>query len=216
MADILDRFAVALGQALGRVPAPALTVQQLATTVLPYRRWRDALGLESAEEYEHTLLRLLAGERGYCEASVAMQDQLREELGRPSPDLTAYRRYASEAVTLVAAPGLAASGSGSSVRSVPDVASPRPSVRIPGPAPAPVAAPPAVPEVAMPMPHPRAVSPEALGGRCRYCSHELPAGRPLIFCPYCGQNLTTLRCPACSTELELGWRFCVTCGRRLE
>lgn len=198
MADVLDRFAVALGQALGRVPAPAVTVQQVATTVLPYRRWRDLLGLESAEEYEHTLLRLLAGERGYCEAPAEMQAHLREVLAAPSPDLTAFQQYAAEAVTLVATPGPAPARPSVPARSSPP-AMPSPDL-----------------EADMPLPHPRAVSPEALGGRCRYCNHDLPVGRQLIYCPYCGQNLTTLRCPACSTELELGWKFCLSCGRRLE
>jgi hypothetical protein len=51
------------------------------------------------------------------------------------------------------------------------------------------------------------------GDRCRSCNEELPAGRPITFCPHCGQNLTTKTCPACGSELELGWRFCPTCGR---
>jgi rRNA maturation endonuclease Nob1 len=49
--------------------------------------------------------------------------------------------------------------------------------------------------------------------RCRSCDEILPAGRPITFCPHCGQNLTTINCPACGSELELGWRFCPTCGR---
>jgi predicted amidophosphoribosyltransferase len=24
------------------------------------------------------------------------------------------------------------------------------------------------------------------------------------------------QCPACSAELEVGWKFCPTCGRRVE
>ena len=51
------------------------------------------------------------------------------------------------------------------------------------------------------------------GGPCRYCGGELPEGRRITFCPHCGQNLTIIHCPACSTELEVGWRFCTTCGR---
>ena len=35
----------------------------------------------------------------------------------------------------------------------------------------------------------------------------------LTFCPHCGLNLTVRQCPACSTELDVNWRFCVTCGR---
>lgn len=47
---------------------------------------------------------------------------------------------------------------------------------------------------------------------CRYCAGALPR-RPVTFCPHCGVDLTRQQCPACSTELEVGWKFCVTCGR---
>jgi predicted amidophosphoribosyltransferase len=53
-------------------------------------------------------------------------------------------------------------------------------------------------------------------GTCHYCAGELPDGRRITFCPHCGQNLTIQHCPACSTELELGWKFCTTCGRSVE
>jgi hypothetical protein len=59
----------------------------------------------------------------------------------------------------------------------------------------------------------RSITAAAVGGRCRYCSGTLPDGRQLTFCPHCGQDLTVQQCPACSTELELGWKFCTTCGR---
>lgn len=50
---------------------------------------------------------------------------------------------------------------------------------------------------------------------CRYCAGSLPR-RPVTFCPHCGVDLTRQQCPACSTELEVGWKFCVTCGRAAE
>lgn len=56
------------------------------------------------------------------------------------------------------------------------------------------------------------VVPQA-GEQCRYCNGALPAGRRITFCPHCGQNLTVVNCLACGTELELGWKFCTTCGR---
>ncbi len=52
-----------------------------------------------------------------------------------------------------------------------------------------------------------------VGGQCRYCSGSLPSGRRTVYCPHCGQNLTIQRCPACATELEMGWKHCITCGR---
>lgn len=58
-----------------------------------------------------------------------------------------------------------------------------------------------------------ATSSVVAAGGCRYCGGSLPEGRRVTFCPHCGQNLAVQRCPACSTELELGWKFCTTCGR---
>jgi hypothetical protein len=84
-------------------------------------------------------------------------------------------------------------------------------VRAPEPAPT---SPPPEPQPAMPFPT-RASTP-VVGGKCQYCGQPLPEGRPVTFCPYCGQNVTIVRCPACSTELEAGWKFCVTCGRAMD
>ena len=53
----------------------------------------------------------------------------------------------------------------------------------------------------------------AQGETCRFCGGELPAGRPLTFCPHCGQDQTVLHCEACGTELEMRWKYCTTCGR---
>jgi hypothetical protein len=58
----------------------------------------------------------------------------------------------------------------------------------------------------------QAIVPQA-GETCRYCNGTLPPGRKITFCPHCGQNLTVVNCLACGTELELGWKFCTTCGR---
>ncbi len=51
------------------------------------------------------------------------------------------------------------------------------------------------------------------GGPCPYCTNALPTGRAVSYCPHCGMNVTVAQCPACSSEVEPGWHFCVTCGR---
>ena len=56
-------------------------------------------------------------------------------------------------------------------------------------------------------------APAATACDCRYCGAVLPRGRAVTFCPYCGQDVTVQQCPACSTELDVAWRFCVACGR---
>jgi predicted RNA-binding Zn-ribbon protein involved in translation (DUF1610 family) len=67
-----------------------------------------------------------------------------------------------------------------------------------------------------PMPFPVRPPTPVLGGTCPHCGRPLPTDRGVTFCPYCGENLTVRRCPACSTELEAGWRFCITCGREVD
>jgi len=49
---------------------------------------------------------------------------------------------------------------------------------------------------------------------CRFCDNTLPQGRAVTYCPYCGMDLTKRHCAACSTELDVHWRYCVTCGRQ--
>lgn len=51
---------------------------------------------------------------------------------------------------------------------------------------------------------------------CHFCGSRVPEGRRITFCPHCGLDMTKRQCPACSTELEASWRFCVTCGRGAE
>jgi hypothetical protein len=66
-----------------------------------------------------------------------------------------------------------------------------------------------------PQPPRRAAKPIAVaaGEHCTFCNGELPAGRQISFCPHCGQDLTMVHCPACGSELERGWKYCVICGR---
>jgi hypothetical protein len=59
----------------------------------------------------------------------------------------------------------------------------------------------------------RPITVAGAGEECPHCKGELPAGRPINFCPHCGQDLTVRHCPACGSELEHEWKFCVTCGR---
>ena len=52
-------------------------------------------------------------------------------------------------------------------------------------------------------------------GPCPYCGAELPDGRTIFYCPFCGGNVRGVTCPDCRTELEVGWGFCITCGRKI-
>ena len=199
-------------------------VAELHQNILPYRHHRRELGLETNEDYEIALTELLSGARDYLIVDDRMRDALRAELASTNPDPSVFKQFATATVAL----------SPAAMRSLsigPDEDLPRVSVESPaiamtaerkahGGAAAVKARTPAAP--ANPIPPttpapepsitPRPVVPQA-GERCRACNEVLPVGRAITFCPHCGQNVTTMNCPACGSELEVGWKFCPTCGR---
>ena len=46
---------------------------ELYQTLIPYRHYRRELGIETSEDYELALMRLIAGERGYLVAEPEVQ-----------------------------------------------------------------------------------------------------------------------------------------------
>ena len=56
---------------------------------------------------------------------------------------------------------------------------------------------------------------ETPGRQCAYCGGVLPRHRKVNFCPHCGQPPSgeELKCPACGAEVDVGWAYCVSCGR---
>ncbi len=197
--DPLDLLFQRLAQAVHRVrpeAAPSLTVGELLDTFAPYKRLRTALGLEIAEDYEVLVMRLVSGERGLIFADEVMQDDLKRELASGNPDLRALKTYRQAKVTLSAQGVKGAVAAGAPAEDdVADVES----------------APPAAVTLSAAVTPPAEPTPPRAG--CRYCAQPLPVGRDVVFCPFCGQNLTVRRCAGCSAELEDGWKFCVACGR---
>lgn len=204
-------------------------VSELHQTILPYRHHRRELGLDTNEDYEITLTQLLAGERGYLIVDDRMREILKAELASANPDPTAFKQFAPARVALspTALRSLTIGpeegpGPGSSVPITELLFDPAPASREPEPSAAAAPARTSSPTVPIPTPsatpsaQPVVVSKSFVpkeGDRCRSCNEQLPAGRPITFCPHCGQNLSTSHCPACGSELEIGWKFCPTCGR---
>ena len=202
-------------------------VSQLYQQIIPYRLNRRELGIDTNESYELALMQLLSGVRGFLSGDEEMQRALRAELESSNPDLQSFRAYATSAVMLNP-DALRALDAQPLVRTPsPAIAQARPAAN------ASVVASRATEEVALTdrprgaseparpappreQPTPAAIMARVAGSGCRYCGGELPEGREVVFCPHCGQNLTIKHCPACSTELELGWRFCITCGRQVD
>jgi len=185
--DDLDRLAFRVARTV-RTTYPHLlehgfTLSDLEEKLAPYAEARRELAVGGPNGYEHTILRLLSGERGYLGADVELQEACRRALQMPSPTVSIVRTWAGSALVLRSgAFTLGSSGSATDAHTVPAV--------------------------------PHAQSATDCG--CHFCGGRLPSARDARFCPHCGLDLTMRQCPACSTELELHWRYCVTCGRQVD
>jgi hypothetical protein len=188
-------------------------VAELHQNILPYRHHRRELGMETNEEYEITLLELLSGARGFLVVDDRVRESLQAELASPNPDPGAFRQFASAQVALSPSAIRNLDGSPSGVpdaeRRIEVPASSRVDRPASGSAATSAASP---PRPAQPRIPDSGIVPKD-GERCRACDEKLPVGRAITFCPHCGQNLTMINCPACGSELEIGWKFCPTCGR---
>jgi len=192
--DALDRMFQVLVRAI-QTKEPALltapiTVGELYQQILPYRHFRRELGLETNQEYELILMELLTGARGYLDVDERLRDQLGKELIARSPEPSRVREFSDAHVTINAAAlaELPYVRAGAAAAARPSAGAQRP--------------------VLAPMNMTDSGAPA-----CRFCGGELPVGRPLLFCPNCGQNLQVKHCPACGAEVEAGWKFCVACGK---
>lgn len=224
--DDLDRLAFRLVRTV-RSSYPHLMTQEFTLTdleerLVPFREARREMSNAGPEAWEVTVLRMLSGERDYVTTNADLQLACRQALALASPTLALVRPWSSTtvrvgqgAVTLgteratrtptpghhaidmefsarllrLTTPPSSLSAKSSTEGSLTNAAPPEP--RRPGTGTLPTCG-------------------------CRFCGGKLPESRKLTFCPHCGVNLTVRQCPACSTELEVNWRFCVTCGRGSE
>ena len=183
------------------------TVAELHDTLVPYRHYRRDLGIETNQDYEAAVTRLIAGERGYIRADESMQQRLKKEIASPHADPGLFREYASARISLVPEavknlgvpiPSQNSGGYSGSRRP--------PSGRDGDGA---TATNEGTTSFAMP-----ALSSMEIPEGCRYCGGTLPEGRAITYCPNCGQNLAVKHCAGCGAELDPAWKFCVSCGKR--
>lgn len=201
------------------------SVRDLYEQIVPYRHNRRELAIETNDDYETAVARLLSGERDYVTADPAMQESLRRELASPTGDPGVFKDYADASLTLTdaaeaartPATGTAAAGLNTPVPAfdpIPRHAEMTPSqsavAAFDAMSPAMVA--PAAPTTPVPSLL-ESLSPIDVPTGCRFCGGTLPEGRETNYCPHCGENLRTRRCPACGAEMDASWKFCVTCGR---
>lgn len=228
------------------------SIRELYEQIVPYRHNRRELAIETNDDYETALARLLSGERGYVVADPTLQESLRRELASPTGDPGVFKDHGDATITLTAAaesaltpaalpltigtnPSNAApdadsanadSANAGSANAAPYTARererdpvPRHAEMTPGQsavaafdAMSPSSIAPAAPTTPVPTLLESLTSIDVPTG-CRFCGGTLPEGRDSNYCPHCGENLRTRRCPACGAEMDSAWRFCVTCGR---
>jgi hypothetical protein len=190
----LERFFRRMVSNLAATDAPRLRaplpLADILVSIVPYRSNRRALGLESSEEYEMVLLRLCAGEGGFARTDPEdVRQTFVEAVASANPDLEVLHRF--EDVTIILHPGRVEQallrGTPPHVDDVEEVTAE---------------------EVAE---DDAAVHEESSGSQCVYCGGALP-GRPVNFCPHCGQSQVAMVCPDCHADVEAGWRHCVNCG----
>ena len=194
-----------------------LQVAEIQRDILPYRANRRALGLESSEDYEVLLLRLCSGEGGFARIEPPeLQARLQTELAGTNPDLGLLRAHGDALVWLGAAQVARTLAADPDASYAPPAPPPRTAREETfhgvfnhtdtGAGPAADQRLPDAPLTSAPQstPEPK--------GMCLYCGGALPTGRPVNFCPHCGQSQQPLQCPSCHADVEYGWRHCVSCG----
>ncbi len=226
--DDIDRLAFRLVRT-AREKHPQLlshgfSLNDVEERLLPYRETRREMADNGADAWEIAVLRLLSGEREYLSAEPGLQAACKQALQHPSPSISLIRGWATSTLMLgqralqmggrditlansstagssAAAQAASAVGANSATATSAGTMTGTPKV---GQSPVEQAG-----GSVSNAPRERLL----LRRGCRYCGCKLPESRTVTFCPHCGMDLTKRQCPACSTELEMGWRFCVTCGR---
>jgi hypothetical protein len=97
--DTVERLYQRLAQALQRTRRDAfagpVTVAEIYQELVPYRAVRGEAGFDMNADYEHALLRLLAGEGALARLEPAhAREQITKELRSPNPNVSIYREYA--------------------------------------------------------------------------------------------------------------------------
>ncbi|MDH5643964.1 MAG: zinc ribbon domain-containing protein [Gemmatimonadota bacterium] len=83
-----------------RLNAP-IQISEIYQSVLPYRHYRSALGIDTMDDYDMVLLKLLAGEGGFVTIDPPeVQTTLQEESSSVNPNPGAFRDFAAANIYL--------------------------------------------------------------------------------------------------------------------
>ncbi len=97
---IFDRLVRTLSAGGPDQLAAPFTVAEIVQSLVPYRTYRHELGVDTLQDYEHSLLQLLTGERGWLVCDADTVAVIRKELASPDPDTGLLRRLATVQVRM--------------------------------------------------------------------------------------------------------------------
>lgn len=216
MSDELDRLFELLVRELAHdarlaLPFPAAEIYE---RLVPYRSNRSRLNVATHQDYEMTVLRLLAGERGYVGVEPEdVREAMQREVTATNPDAAAFRTFpdARVAINRFAAERFLRGELAYAPPTPADDAPPSPAAAAPAAAGPAFTLDAAVRDTAFELEERPDVLPP---NHCPYCGGSVPTGRKVNFCPHCGQPPSgDLKCPACGSDVDVGWAYCAGCGR---
>ena len=218
--DELDRLFGLLVTALARERRTAVpfSAAEIYERLVPYRSNRSHLNVATHQDYEMAVLRLLAGERGYVQLEPDdVREAMQQEIATINPDPAYFRSFpdaqvmvngrAAERVLIAerayAPPRAAVDDEDELI----DTTGENPIPLQPRASPVPTPSPQQRFRVARPPEGPSE-------NQCEYCGGVLPSNRDVRFCPHCGQPQEgDLKCPACGSPVDVGWAYCLACGK---
>jgi hypothetical protein len=217
MSDELDRLFERLVEALARDARLAVpfSAGELYERLVPYRSNRSHLKVATHQDYEMAVLRLLAGERGFVQLEpVDVREGMQREVTAANPDPAFFRNFPDAQVMVnrfAAERVLRGPASYAPPEAEPEPDPETEEEPISWTSENPISPAPSVRESPEPAFELADESPSAR--QCPYCGGSLPGNRKVNFCPHCGQPpLGELKCPACGTEVDVGWAYCIGCG----
>jgi hypothetical protein len=89
---IFDRLARTLSAGGPDQFASPFTVAEIVQSLVPYRTYRNELGVDTLQDYEHAILEMLTGEHGWLVCDEDTVAVIRKELASPDPDTGLLRR----------------------------------------------------------------------------------------------------------------------------
>jgi hypothetical protein len=221
-----------------------IPLDDIQGSIVPYRTSRRALEVDTSEDYELLLLRLCAGEGNLVRTEPEeVRALFATELASPNPDLDVLRKFEGVVISLRSEPLARALGPEPDRAYAPpafaEPARPGSNLTDSDPADSDLAETDLteadVSEADLPETDPGSSELDPLDGldvlddeplpddedeaapapHCLYCGGAIPTDRPVRFCPHCGQRQTPPECPRCHSEVDPGWRHCVSCGAAL-